>query len=322
MRVSPQQRDGGQQRRRRADAALRRALDMERPAQPRDERVCAVEALNRLHDATLNLTCGDQTGADRLAVEQHGAGAAIAGVAADLHAGKPAALAQGVGQALRAVAEARRGAVQGQGNAGRDVEHQTAPPGSPARHRSSARRVSVSAASRRKFTSARRSSMGASASKSPALQTVAQRRLRRAPLQPPLGGGKAHRHRRAGADRDARVAHDAVLDLQRDRDHDDGDDEVAPSAQFQKSRAPTLRRLGADDGGEDFIGRERRPPRPEQEVFERQAARAAPRDEFNLGSDRQQRRDAVGGGRGVAEIAGERALILHLNRADLARRGL
>ena len=41
---------------------------------------------------------GDQAGADRLAVEQHGAGAAIAGVAADLGAGQAELVAQHVGQ--------------------------------------------------------------------------------------------------------------------------------------------------------------------------------------------------------------------------------
>ena len=49
--------------------------------------------------AALGLAQRDQAGADLRAVEQHGAGAAVAGVAADLGAGEPEIVAQHVGEA-------------------------------------------------------------------------------------------------------------------------------------------------------------------------------------------------------------------------------
>ncbi len=51
------------------------------------------------HDrAALDLRRGDEAGADLRAVEQHRAGAAIAGIAADLGAGQPQILTQEVGE--------------------------------------------------------------------------------------------------------------------------------------------------------------------------------------------------------------------------------
>ena len=49
--------------------------------------------------APLRLTGGDEAGAGLLTVEEHRAGAAVAGVAADLGAGKPEAVAQRTGEA-------------------------------------------------------------------------------------------------------------------------------------------------------------------------------------------------------------------------------
>ncbi len=51
--------------------------------------------------------------------------------------------------------------------------------------------------------------------------------------------------------------------------------------------------------------------------IERQATTADGRAEFDLGIQRQQRRRTVGGRRGVAEIARERAAVLDLDAADL-----
>ena len=53
---------------------------------------------------------GDEAGADRLAVEEHRAGAAVAGVAADLGAGQAELVAQHLGQPAHRVAEDRDGA--------------------------------------------------------------------------------------------------------------------------------------------------------------------------------------------------------------------
>ena len=99
----PRSRDGrgirGQQRRRRhqhagrADAALRRAMAQEGGAAARVSRGVA-EALDRGDRAARDLRRRGQAGADRRAVDQHGAGAAIAGIAADLGAGQAGVLAQ------------------------------------------------------------------------------------------------------------------------------------------------------------------------------------------------------------------------------------
>ena len=65
-------------------------MGMERCAQSRDQRLGVAEALDRLDAAALDLTDRHQAGADRLSVEQHRTGPAIAGVAADLDAGEAA----------------------------------------------------------------------------------------------------------------------------------------------------------------------------------------------------------------------------------------
>jgi hypothetical protein len=52
------------------------------------------------------------------------------------------------------------------------------------------------------------------------------------------------------------------------------------------------------------------------------ASRTGRRGELDLGPQRQQRRHAVGGRRGVAQIARHGAGVLDLHRADLARRRL
>ena len=75
----------------RADAALRRAVAEERGLEPGG--AAGGEALDGRH-----LPAGDpgdrgQAGADRAAVDEHGAGAAVAGVAADLGAGQPGIVA-------------------------------------------------------------------------------------------------------------------------------------------------------------------------------------------------------------------------------------
>ncbi len=78
---------------RRADAALRRAGRVE----ARDQRPALVrerDPLHRLDARAVALAERGEAGADLRAVEQHGAGAAIAGVAADLGAGEAEALAQ------------------------------------------------------------------------------------------------------------------------------------------------------------------------------------------------------------------------------------
>ena len=79
----------GDQHARRADAALRRAMREEGGLQRR--QACRWPSPSTVRTARpAHLADRDQAGADRLAVEQHRAGAAIAGVAADLGAGEAA----------------------------------------------------------------------------------------------------------------------------------------------------------------------------------------------------------------------------------------
>ena len=86
MRHLLQQRRAGDQQAGRADAALRRAVREKGRLQGRQRAVS--QPFHRRHRRAVHRGCRRQAGADRFAVEQHGAGAAIAGVAADLCAGE------------------------------------------------------------------------------------------------------------------------------------------------------------------------------------------------------------------------------------------
>src|SRR5580704_15388755 len=87
--LATQERRRGKQHRRRADAALRRAMGEKSRAQSVDDLFFGAKAFDRLDAARLDLADRGEAGADRLAVDQHRASAAIAGVAADLDAGQP-----------------------------------------------------------------------------------------------------------------------------------------------------------------------------------------------------------------------------------------
>ena len=102
---------------RRADAALRRAM-VEEGLLQRRERAVRRKALDRLDRAAGHLAHRDQAGADLPAVEQHRAGAAVAGVAADLGAGEAEIVAQRGGETRdrRAPSQSAVDAVQGEGD--------------------------------------------------------------------------------------------------------------------------------------------------------------------------------------------------------------
>ena len=103
---------------RRADAALRGAMGVQGGAKLRDDRLVVAEALDRFDRTPVRLPDGGQAGANRLAVDEHRAGSAIAGVAADLDAGQAALLAQGMTEAFeRRSGNARRLPVEGQRDA-------------------------------------------------------------------------------------------------------------------------------------------------------------------------------------------------------------
>ncbi len=136
-------------------------------------------------------------------------------------------------------------------------------------------------------------------------------------LRQPLG------NRRTGADRHPDVADDAVaVDDDVHRHHGNGNDEIAPRSQLAECRA-AANRSWHRDCGDDFPGTQRRLPIAGDEARQRQAARPArSRLQFNFGIERQQRRHAIGGGRRIAEVAGDRSGILDLQRTDLAGGGL
>ena len=86
------QRRSGEQHAGRADTALSSAMMMEGLLQPRQSAIGkAFDGLNR---AALDLPHGRKAGAHGLAVEQHRAGATIAGIAADLGTSEPQILPQ------------------------------------------------------------------------------------------------------------------------------------------------------------------------------------------------------------------------------------
>ena len=149
-RVPTQQRDRGEQHAGRADAALRGAVEMKGGAKPSHDRVAVAETLDGFDGAPFDLPDAGQAGADGFAVDEHRAGAAVAGVAADLDASQSAGLAQRMAEPLeRRSVDPPRLAVELERNPGCAIEHQTTPPASPRTQVSIARRTSVSAASRR-----------------------------------------------------------------------------------------------------------------------------------------------------------------------------
>jgi hypothetical protein len=130
-RVAIEQCRRGDNHARRADAALRRAMTQERVLQPRGMGRGFVQTLD-CHDGTsLDLPGQDKAATDRFAVEQNGAGATVASVAADLHARGAERVAQDLCQARRRI-DLRRylPPVEGKGDAGgQNVKHGRSPAG-------------------------------------------------------------------------------------------------------------------------------------------------------------------------------------------------
>ncbi len=119
--VAHQQVVGSHQHARRTDAALCRAVDQEGFLQVGEGVVgrvlAAGETLDGLDTAAGDLAHRDQAGTDLPAVEPHGAGAAISGVAADLGTGQLEIVPQGRRQPRdRRTGPVHRLAVQDEGN--------------------------------------------------------------------------------------------------------------------------------------------------------------------------------------------------------------
>ena len=120
-----QERGGRHQHAGRADAALRRAVPQEGALQA--VRLAGRNGRQPLDGGDLAADGGGggrQAGADRLAVQQHRAGAAVAAIAADLGAGQVQRLAQHIREPPRRVdAQGSRHAVHGQMRRGRVEAH-------------------------------------------------------------------------------------------------------------------------------------------------------------------------------------------------------
>ena len=135
---------------RRADAALGRAMIEEGLLQGRHAGQIR-EPFDRGDRLAGELSAGHQTGAELFAVHQHGAGTAVAGIAAHLGAGEAQAVAQGGAEPLARIdLQADRAPVEGEGQRGRGhlaVPHGAGPGAAASRSRQ--RRRSCRAASER-----------------------------------------------------------------------------------------------------------------------------------------------------------------------------
>ena len=77
--------------------------------------------------------------------------------------------------------------------------------------------------------------------------------------------------------------------------------------------------LGDRDAGHELVGPPQRRPIADDELLDRQRAPASGAGQLDRGIQRQEHRDAVGGRGSVADVADDRAGVLHLHPADLAR---
>src|SRR5205085_167775 len=93
MRMALQEIDGGQDHAWCAEAALESVL-LPKGVLERVKLPGHCQALDRLHASAVGLHSQNSAGLDRLAVDEDGAGAALAGVAAHVGAGQPEHIAQ------------------------------------------------------------------------------------------------------------------------------------------------------------------------------------------------------------------------------------
>ncbi len=133
-----------------------------------------------------------------------------------------------------------------------------------------------------------------------------------------FGSGGPHRRRRHGAQRHPRLLDPAVArQRQPDRHTDYGDCHGLASAHLEERGERAGRGGGQDDPGEELAGRERGAARTAEEVGQRKPPLpAARRLEAHRGVVDKERGRRIGGGRGVAEVAGERAAVLNGRAAD------
>ena len=138
------------------------------------------------------------------------------------------------------------------------------------------------------------------------------------PEEPLLENAQPARHRRAGADHDAGMAHRAIgIAIDNGGRHHDRDHEVAAGAELQEGAACRRASLRDAQRRDDLVLAAGGVAVAVEEAFDRLEARAAKARDLDLGLERQEIGDAVAGRRGGAEIAGERRAVLNLRTADL-----
>ena len=274
------------------------------------ELAVARQAFDRHDRAVLRLADRDQAGADLRAVQQHRAGAAIAGIAADLGAGETEIVAQHVGQPRdrRDVAAPRP-----------PVDREATVPGASAGAKPRARGDEFERQRAAIVRSAAHVVIGDSGARCSGA-TSSARRLERRAHQGSFEARQALRHRRARSrPRRARVA-TLPSRSRRSPRHDDRDDQIFARAQLEEGglRASRLGR-GIDRCRDDLIaGASAVGAIAGDELRDRQCGPTPARPASRPRVERQEVGRAVGGRRGVAEIAGERAGILDLAAADFA----
>ena len=322
-RVADEQIGGRHQHARGADAALGRVVGVECRLQRAPERKPG-EPLHRHDRFAVRLRGGDHARAHLRAVDQHRAGAAVAGVAADLGAREPQpaphdvaeAFARGHGDALRAAVE--REGQQRLGDLGALVHAAASTLG--ARHRSSARRTRTTATSRRYRAEPRTSSMGVSGAHTSAAVTRCAPPLAERSDEPTFQRRQPHRHGRARADGDGRIGNAPLcIEIDQRRHGDDGDHQVGAGAELEERRPCPWLGLRHADADHQLVRRQGGSAIARDELGERQPTPSAQAGDLDGSIQRQQWRHAVGRRRGIADVAGDGAAVLHLQAADLAR---
>ena len=128
-----------------------------------------------------------------------------------------------------------------------------------------------------------------------------------------LGGSGTGADGNAGGD-------DAAVGVAGDHggDHGDGDDQVAPGTEFQETRSSGVAGAGDTKTEQKLVGEAGGFAGGEEETGQRKGAGAGDAGQDDLGFEGQQAGDAVGGGAGVADVAGEGGDVLDLAASDLA----
>ena len=136
-----------------------------------------------------------------------------------------------------------------------------------------------------------------------------------------LQGAQALRHLGAGAHGNASVADDAIrVGINEYGNHGNRDHQIASVAELDKARACALALAPwHQDGCDQFPGQTRDAPVAKYKFSQRHTAPARERGQFDLCLQRQQHRNAIRRGRCIADVAGQRAHVLHLDATDVAR---